>query len=136
MPDDLHPSRIPPDRVSPDRISLEGMRFFGFHGNNPEERELGQPFLVDLQAEVDTSAAGASDNLSDTVNYAAMYRAVRGVMEGPPRNLLEAVAEDIATAILSSFSVDAVSVRVRKPQPPIRDAQLASVGVEIYRSRQ
>ena len=35
----------------PDRIILEGMRFFAFHGNNPEERELGQPFVVDLELE-------------------------------------------------------------------------------------
>ena len=85
-----------------DRILLEGMRFFAFHGNNPEERELGQPFVVDLEVEADLSVAGRSDSLDDTVNYAALYRAVKGVMEGPPRNLLEAVAQDIADAVLGA----------------------------------
>ncbi len=118
-----------------DRILLEGMQFFGFHGNNPEERELGQPFLVDLEVEADLSAAVRSDSLDDTINYAALYRAVKGVMEGPPRNLLEAVAQDIADAVLGGFAVEAVRVQVRKTQPPIRDARLGSAGVEIVRRR-
>ena len=118
-----------------DRILLEGMQFFCFHGNNPEERELGQPFVVDLEVEADLSAAGRSDSLDDTINYAALYRAVKGVMEGPPRNLLEAVAQDIADAVLGGFAVDGVRVRVRKTQPPIRDARLESAGVEIERRR-
>ena len=119
----------------PDRILLEGMRFFGFHGNNPEEREMGQPFVVDLEVEADLSGAGRSDALVDTINYAALYRAVKGVMEGRARKLLEAVAQDIADAVLGGFSVAAVRVRVRKTQPPIRDARLGSAGVEIYRKR-
>ena len=118
-----------------DRILLEGMQFFGFHGNNPEERDIGQPFVVDLEVEADLSVAGRSDSLDDTINYAALYRAVKGVMEGPPRNLLEAVAQDIADAVLGGFPVDAAKVRVRKTQPPIRDARLTSAGVEIERRR-
>ena len=119
----------------PDRIILEGMRFFAFHGNDIEERTLGQPFVVDLELETDLSIAGASDDLGDTINYAEVYRAVRRVMERPPRNLLETVAQDIADAVLGGFPVDAVRVRVRKTQPPIRDARLASAGVEVTRRR-
>ena len=89
-----------------DLILLEGMRFFAFHGNNPEERVLGQPFLVDLEVEADLSVAGRSDSLDDTINYAGLYRAVKGVMEGPARNLLEALAQDIADAVLGGFAVD------------------------------
>ena len=124
---------MPREAPVPDRILLEGMRFFAFHGNNPEERVLGQPFLVDLEVETDLSTAGASDQLAHTINYAALYRAVKNAMEGPPRNLLEAVAHDIAEAILGHFGVDAVRVRVRKTQPPITGATLDGAGVEIYR---
>ena len=73
----------------PDRIILDGMRFFAFHGNDIEERRLGQPFVVDLELETDLSIAGASDDLGDTINYAEVYRAVRRMMERTPRNLLE-----------------------------------------------
>ncbi|MBI4312116.1 MAG: dihydroneopterin aldolase, partial [Chloroflexi bacterium] len=44
-----------------DSILLEGMAFYGYHGVNPEERALGQRFVVDLQVYLDLSRAGASD---------------------------------------------------------------------------
>ncbi|SVB31719.1 uncharacterized protein METZ01_LOCUS184573, partial [marine metagenome] len=76
------------DLSKTDRIVLEGMRFYGFHGVNPEERVLGQEYLVDLAVEMELRTAGASDRLEDTVSYAHIYRAVLDVMEGEPRNLL------------------------------------------------
>ena len=119
----------------PDRIILEGMRFYGFHGVNPEERALGQEYLVDLTVEMDLGRAGQSDRLEDTISYARIYRAVKEVMEGEPRNLLEAAAQSIADRVLSDFPVDAVSVRVKKPHPPIRGSIIESATVEIFRRR-
>ncbi len=120
----------------PDRIVLEGMRFYGFHGVNPEERVLGQEYLVDLTVEIDLSIAGRSDRLEDTISYAHIYRAVREVMEGEPRNLLEAAAQAIADQVLAEFPVDSVGVRVKKPHPPIRGSVIESATVEIFRRRQ
>ena len=119
-----------------DRIVLEGMRFYGFHGVNPEERVLGQEYLVDLAVEMDLTQAGASDRLEDTISYAHIYRAVRDVMEGEPRNLLEAAAQSVADRILSDFPVDSVSIRVKKPRPPIRGSVIENATVEIFRRRQ
>ena len=118
-----------------DRIILEGMHFYGYHGGNPEERQLGQPFLVDLEAEMDLKPAGSTDDLADTISYAHLYRVVQGVMEGEPRNLLESVAERIAADILDRYPVKAVRVRVKKTRPPIKGGALASAGVEIYRTQ-
>ena len=118
-----------------DRIVLEGMRFYGFHGVNPEERVLGQEYLVDLTVEMDLGGAGRSDRLEDTISYAHIYRAVKDVMEGEPRNLLEAAAQSIADRVLSEFPVDSVTVRVKKPHPPIRGSIIESATVEIYRRR-
>ena len=119
-----------------DRIILTGMQFYGFHGVNPEERRLGQPFIVDLTAELDLESAGASDNLADTVSYTHLYRAVRDVMEGEPYNLLEAAARNIADTVLCQQPlVSAVRVRVSKPRPPIRGSVIESAAVEIYRKR-
>ena len=120
----------------PDRIVLEGMRFYGFHGVNPEERALGQEYLVDLTVELDLGRAGRSDHLKDTISYARIYRAVREVMEGEPRNLLEAAAQSIADRVLSDFPVESVSVRVKKPHPPIRGSIIEYATVEIFRRRQ
>ena len=118
-----------------DRIVLEGMRFYGFHGVNPEERVLGQEYLVDLTVELDLGGAGRSDRLEDTISYTHIYRAVREVMEGEPRNLLEAAAQAIAERVLSDFPVDSVIVRVKKPHPPIRGSIIEYATVEIFRRR-
>ena len=118
-----------------DRIVLEDMRFYGFHGVNPEERVQGQEYLVDLAVEMDLSLAGRSDRLEDTVSYAHIFRTVKDVMEGEPRNLLEAAAQSITEKILADFPVDSVSVRVKKPHPPIRGAVLEIAIVELTRRR-
>ena len=119
-----------------DRIILAGMQFYGFHGVNAEERALGQPFTVDLEAELDLSAASLSDRLTDTVSYTHLYRVVKSVMEGDPLNLLEAAAGAIANGVLEQHPpVNAVRVRVQKPRPPIRGSVIDSAAVEIYRIR-
>ena len=97
-----------------DRIILEGMQFYGYHGVNPEERVLGQRYVVDLTADLDLTPAGLSDRLEDTVSYSHIYRAVRAVMEGEPRNLLESAAQAIADRVLAEFPVESVSVTVKK----------------------
>lgn len=121
--------------MAEDRITLEGMVFYGYHGVNPEERELGQRFVVDLELEKDLSAAGLSDDLTQTVNYASAYKLAREVVEGQPCNLIETVAERLATALLSRLSIDGVRVRVRKPWAPVKGSVLDSVAVEIVRKR-
>jgi len=120
----------------PDEILLEGMRFYAYHGVNPEERVLGQRFTVDVALAVDLRSAGTSDDLADTVSYSAVYKLVRGVVEGEPRALLEAVAETVAAEILAAFpSVQRVIVTVRKPEAPLRGAMLGAAGVRISRWR-
>ena len=71
----------------------------------------------------------------DTISYAHIYRAVKEVMEGEPRNLLEAAAQSIADRVLSEFAVASVGVRVKKPHPPIRGSVIEYATVEIFRSR-
>ena len=119
----------------PDRIILEGMQFYGYHGVNPEERTLGQRYVVDLIADLDLRLAGATDRLEDTVSYSHIYRTVRAVMEGEPRNLLESAAQAIADRVLAEFPVEAVSVTVKKPNPPVRGSSIQLAAVQIHRAR-
>ena len=118
-----------------DLVFLEGMRFYAFHGNNPEERALGQPIVVDLEVKMDLLKAGISDYLSDTVSYSALYKVVKSEIEASPKSLLEAVSNSIAQRILDSFSVEEVRVKVKKISPPIKGAILNGAGVEIIRTR-
>ncbi|GAB4432488.1 MAG: dihydroneopterin aldolase [Chloroflexi bacterium OHK40] len=119
-----------------DRIILEGMVFFGYHGTRPEETTLGQRFVVDVALELSLRAAGESDDLAATVDYSAVHRSTRAIVEGPPLKLTEAVAERIAGAVLAEHpAVQAVQVRVRKPNVRLDDTVLAGSIVEITRRR-
>ena len=122
--------------MSRDRISLTGMTFIGRHGVLPEERALGQRFIVDVAMECDTAEAGAADDLARTVDYSSVYRLVQEIVTGAPRNLIEAVAEGIASAVLEAQArVAAVTVRVAKPDVRLGDSVQALAAVEIRRER-
>jgi dihydroneopterin aldolase len=121
----------------PDRLRLIGMRFEATHGVLPEEKVTPQPFEVDLVLRADLSAAAERDELSATVDYAALFDLVRAIVTGPPRDLVEALAGAIAAAVLAATDpglVDEVEVRVRKPKAPI-DGAFETVEVALTRRR-
>ena len=118
-----------------DRIFLRGMRFMACHGVLPHEREVPQPFEVDVEMGLDLRAAGESDDLDDTVNYAKVYRMVSSTMNGASKQLIESLAEEIADDLLRDFdSLRWVRVTVHKPAAPI-DGIFSDVGVTILRRR-
>ena len=121
-------------RIPGDRILLNGLRVRGHHGVLPEETRLGQVFVVDLELALDLAAAGRSDDLDRTVDYASLAGRVAELVGGRPRRLLEAVAEDVARLVLADRRVRQVRVRVTKPQAPLPVE--ASVAVEITRDRE
>ncbi|CAA0838018.1 Dihydroneopterin aldolase 1 [Striga hermonthica] len=122
--------------IKGDKLVLRGLKFHGYHGVKSEERKLGQKFLIDVDAWMDLQAAGISDSLSDTISYTAIYSLVREVVEGTPHNLLESVAQTIASAVLSKYpQVSAVRVQVGKPHVAVL-GQVDYLGVEITRQRE
>ncbi len=104
--------------MASDRLLLEGLQFFGHHGDVEAERALGGRVDVDVEIRTDLRPAGRSDQLRDTVDYVRCYEAVRRVVETRQHNLLEKVAEEIAAALLADERITAVRVRVAK-QPPL-----------------
>ena len=71
--------------------------------------------------------------MEDTVDYSKVYEVVRGVVEGEPCRLLEAVAERIAGRLTAMDRVERVTVRVRK-RPPL-EGEFRAFGVEVSRPR-
>jgi len=112
---------------------MEGLVFFGYHGALRSERELGALFAVDLVLELDLTPAGKSDELVDTLDYRRAYEIVKGVVEGPPFRLIEAVAERIASLLLELERIRSVTVRVHK-KPPL-GGEFRSIAVEVTRPR-
>jgi len=117
-----------------DRIVLADLRFEGHHGVTDEEQATAQPIEVDVELARDLRAAGVSDDLALTVDYAAVYDACRAIVETRRFRLLEAIAEEIARTVLVGFPVDEVTVRVRKPRVRL-GGPLAYAGVEVRRAR-
>lgn len=119
-----------------DRIELRGLRAHGTHGVLPEEKGHAQPFEIDLDLEVDLATAAGSDRLSDTIDYAQVAEAAVAVVSGPRSfELLEALADAVAAAVLSvDERVAGTTVSLRKLEPPM-EVDIATVGVRITRVR-
>ncbi|MDF2926326.1 MAG: hypothetical protein K0R57_5240 [Paenibacillaceae bacterium] len=118
-----------------DRIVLERMQFFGYHGVLPEETRLGQRFVIDVEMFLDLEPAGRSDDLNLTVNYAEAYAKVKEIAEGKPFRLIEALAEQVASVLLQSYtSIYEIAVRVTKPHPPF-ETHFDGATVHIHRRR-
>lgn len=120
-----------------DEIFVEGLECYGYHGVHPEERRLGQRFSVDVTVQANLQPAAASDDASQTVSYSAVAKRARAIVEGPPRNLIETVAEEIATTLLAEFPrIELVTVVLRKPNAPIKGTVFTAAGVRVRRSRE
>lgn len=117
-----------------DRIELRGLTVRGWHGVYEHERINGQDFVVDITVWIDLVNAAASDDLADTYDYGALAELAAGVVAGPPRNLIETVAGQIADTVLADARVHAVEVVVHKPQAPL-PFTFADVSVVARRSR-
>lgn len=118
-----------------DRIVLRGLEAKGYHGVFPEERAEGQLFRVDLELAVDTRAAAASDDLNLTVDYGAVAQRAVKLLTGPPVNLIETVAAQIAQATLQFPGVAEVTVTLHKPFAPV-GVPVRDITVSITRNHE
>jgi 7,8-dihydroneopterin aldolase/epimerase/oxygenase len=117
-----------------DRIELTGIEVVARHGVLEHEKQEPQVFLIDLTLYLDLSTAGASDDLADTVDYGRLAQVAHDLVEGESHDLIESVAQQIATAVLDEPLVDRVTVTVHKPEAPI-PLTFSDVAVTVDRSR-
>lgn len=121
--------------MNTDTITLSRMRFHACHGALPSEKTQPQPWEVSVTLELSLHEAGVADDLAKTIDYRRIYAVVRAVMDGPPLNLAEALAERIAQNLLREFGeADAVVVEVCKPEPPV-DFEFGGLFVRMRRVR-
>lgn len=126
------PRAEPGEHVGADCIRVRGLRALGVHGALPEEQTRAQPFEIDLDVRLDLSRPGATDDLDDTVDYAALCDATLRVVATERYRLMEALAARIASVVGTDDRVTEVRVVVSKLRPPVA-VDLASAGVEITR---
>lgn len=116
-----------------DRILIRDLRLRTIIGLNDWEREKRQDVLINLTIHHDLRAAGASDDVADSLNYRTLAKEVIAYVEGSSHYLVEALAQQIARLAIVEHGAQRVVVRVEKPGA-LRFAD--SVGVEIERSRE
>jgi len=110
------------------------MLFLARHGVTLEERLEPQPFEVDVELHKDLSGASSSDELADTIDYAALFSLVGTIVEGQSFRLIESLAGTIADSVLAETDATAVEVHVRKPRAPL-PGPFETVEVVIHRER-
>ena len=117
-----------------DELAITGLECFAHHGVFDFERREGQIFVVDLVLGIDTSAAAASDDLEQTVNYGTLALDVKAAVERDPVDLIETVVQRIADVCLMDSRVEWTRVTLHKPDAPI-DATYSDVALTITRTR-
>lgn len=115
-----------------DKIHIEDLEVYAFHGVNPQEKDMGQKFLISLELFLDLNEAGESDDLSKTINYAELCSKVEEEFKKDKYNLIEKAAQKLGEFILLNYnSVKKVIVEVKKPWAPIgKPLKYASVFIE------
>jgi dihydroneopterin aldolase len=105
--------------ISQQTITLDSLRFYAYHGAEPQEAIVGAWYTVSVSMKADATAAILNDDLNGTVNYAKVTDVVKLQMQIRSA-LLEHVAGRIANSILDSFpTVQSVTVTVSKVNPPV-----------------
>lgn len=118
-----------------DRIEIRGLRVICNVGVPEEERHSAQPLAIDLDLEVDLTAAAASDDVADTVDYGVVAQSVAAAVQARAHALLERVAAVAADAALQvDARVEAVTVSVHKLRPPV-PVDVHTTGVRLRRHR-
>ena len=118
-----------------DKIILTDIEVTGRHGCTAAERQTEQLFVVDAELYLDLSRAGKSDDLNDTIDYTQVVDDIKKIVGGVPRNLMEAVAQEIAETLLRKyFRLNGVKIVLTKVDPPVENA-FAGAAVQIVRSR-
>lgn len=111
-----------------DKIIIRRLGLTCVIGCNPEERLAPRELLATISLLTNTRPAAASDNLADTVNYAAMARSLREYAATTSFALIETLAEQLASRCLSTPGVQGVTVVLDKPGC-IRQAEGAAVEI-------
>ncbi len=115
-------------------ITLSRLRMHAHHGVDPQERRVGADFTVSLRIRTDFSRAMTSDDVADTIDYGAVYHAVRDEMSRPSL-LLEHAAGRIMRRLFADFPrIEALTLELTKDNPPM-GADTLGAGVCVTASR-
>jgi len=99
-----------------DRIAVHGIRAYGKHGASAGERDFVQPFDIEIELAVDLTAARTHDRLADTIDYAALYARIVGLVAERSYRLLERLGDEILGELMCDARISAATITIAKPQ--------------------
>lgn len=115
-----------------DKVFIEALEVEAVIGVYDWERTIRQKLVFDVELGFDNRIPAATDNVADTLDYDAISRRVTTVASASAHALVETLAEQCATLILSEFPVRWLRLKLAKPGA-VGNAR--SVGVIIERCR-
>lgn len=113
-----------------DTVFIEGLSIDTLVGVHDWERKARRSVTLDLEMAFDCAAAGASDALEDALDYAAVAARVTEVVQSARFQLIEALAEAVASAVRKDFPVAWLRLTIHKTGAL---GNAANVGVTIER---
>lgn len=98
-----------------DRIFLSEMKIETTVGIWEWEKRIKQQVIIDIEMSADIKKAAATDQIEDTLNYKAVAKSVRKLVEESSFQLVETMAEKISELVIREHNVSWVRVKVNKP---------------------
>lgn len=115
-------------------VEVRGLSLYTHHGVTEAEQEVGQRLVFDVRLEVGDCDATVTDQVDDTVDYAAVCNTVSLVAQQRSYKTLERLCSAVADRLLADFSADEVWIKAAKPEPPI-PLPVDEVSVQVWRQR-
>jgi len=116
-----------------DKMYIRNLKIFANHGVMPEEKRLGQLFVLSMELDLDLKKAGRSREISDTVHYGELCEAVSREFVRETYDLIETAALNIAEFILREYPlIRGVKVFLQKPWAPVK-MQLDTIEIMVER---
>jgi dihydroneopterin aldolase len=97
-----------------DWLTIHRLRLWCHIGVPEEERARPQMLEATLRFKVDAAAAAAGDDLARTVNYFEVAQRAKAIAASHPRQLIETLAEDLASGLMADFGLPRIEVVLRK----------------------
>ena len=113
-----------------DTVYINALRADTVIGVYDWERDIRQTVVLDLELASDNRRAAGSDAIADAVDYDAISTRVLTFIEDSKFQLIETMAEQIASIVMQEFGVSWLRLRLSKPGAV---PQAEDVGVVIER---
>lgn len=118
--------------MSSDLVFVNGLSIDASIGVYEWEKKIKQRLDFDIELGCSLQTAGISDDVNDTVCYATICEVLASIVHSQHFDLLEALAEQICSTLLTQFPIEYVTLRIHKPGAV---PNTKSVGIQIHRLR-